>query len=60
LQAYDFLPRFAPYLIDPSGLAPEEVKGGLKAKVAQLTRGGGLDYVACLWSIWQRHRSAGS
>ncbi len=30
------LPRFAHYLIDQSGLAPEAVKGGLKAKVAQL------------------------
>uniref|UniRef100_A0A7C1JX66 Rpn family recombination-promoting nuclease/putative transposase n=1 Tax=Caldilinea aerophila TaxID=133453 RepID=A0A7C1JX66_9CHLR len=70
VRAYDFLPRFAHYLIDQSGLAPEEVKGGLKAKVAQLlmmaayqkrmqealrlaaplmaqlTRGGGLNYVA--------------
>jgi predicted transposase/invertase (TIGR01784 family) len=70
VREYDFPPRFAHYLIDQSGLAPEEVKGGLKAKVAQLlmmaayqkrmrealrlaaplvaqlTRTGGLDYVA--------------
>jgi len=65
-----FLPRFAHYLIDQSGLAPEQVTGGLKARVAQLlmmaavraqvrealqaaaplmaqlTRTGGIDYVA--------------
>lgn len=36
VRAYDFLLRFAHYLIDQSGVAPEAVKGGLKAKVAQL------------------------
>ena len=65
-----FLPRFTHYLIDQSGLAPEQVTGGLKARVAQLlmmaavraqvrealqmaaplmaqlTRTGGIDYVA--------------
>ncbi len=64
------MPRFAHYLTDQSGLAPEAVKGGLKARVAQLlmmaavraqvqetlqlaaplmaqlTRTGGVDYVA--------------
>jgi predicted transposase/invertase (TIGR01784 family) len=69
-RGHGFLPRFAHYLIDQSGLAPEAVKGGLKAKVAQLlmmaavqaqvqealrqaaplmaqlTRTGGVDYVA--------------
>ena len=31
-----FLPRFAHILVDQSGLSPEEVQGGLKARVAQL------------------------
>ena len=35
-RAHDFLPRFAHHLIDQSGLAPEAVQGGLKARVAQL------------------------
>jgi hypothetical protein len=35
-QSHNFLPHFAHYLIDQSGLSPEEVKGGLKAQVAQL------------------------
>lgn len=35
-REHSFLPRFAHYLIDQSGLAPEAVKGGLKARVAQL------------------------
>ena len=67
---HSFLPRFAHYLIDQSGVAPEDVKGGLKARVAQLlmmaayraqvrealrlaaplmaqlTRTGGIDYIA--------------
>src|SRR5690606_36368198 len=65
-----YLPRFTHYLIDQSALAPEQVTGGLKARVAQLlmmaavraqvrealqaaaplmaqlTRTGGIDYVA--------------
>jgi predicted transposase YdaD len=69
-REHPFLPRFAHYLIDQSGLPPEQVKGGLKARVAQLllmaayrdpvrdvlrvaaplmaqvTRSGGIDYVA--------------
>ena len=69
-REHSFLPRFTHYLIDQSGLAPEQVTGGLKARVAQLlmmaavraqvrealqaaaplmaqlTRTGGVDYVA--------------
>ena len=69
-REHSFLPRFTHYLIDQSGLAPEQVTGGLKARVAQLlmmaavraqvrealqaaaplmaqlTRTGGIDYVA--------------
>jgi len=35
-QGYDFLPRFAHYLIDQSDLAVDQTQGGLKAQVAQL------------------------
>ena len=35
-REHSFLPRFAHHLIDQSGVAPEAVQGGLKARVAQL------------------------
>lgn len=35
-RGYDFLPRFAHYLVDQSDLAPDQTQGGLKARVAQL------------------------
>ena len=33
---WGFVPRFTHFLIDQSGISPNEVKGGLKAKVMQL------------------------
>ncbi len=36
MREHDFPPRFAHSLIEWSGLAPEEVEGGLKAKATQL------------------------
>ena len=35
-RSYDFLPRFAHFLIDQSDLPVEQTQGGLKARVAQL------------------------
>jgi len=35
-QGYDFLPHFAHYLIDQSGMSVDQTQGGLKAQVAQL------------------------
>jgi len=35
-QGYDFLPHFAHYLIDQSGMSVDQTHGGLKAQVAQL------------------------
>ena len=35
-RSHSFIPRFAHYLVDQSDLSPDEVKGGLKARVAQL------------------------
>ncbi len=35
-RGHSFLPRFAHALVDQSGLSPEQIQGGLKARIAQL------------------------